>query len=336
MKLLVKDVTDVHAHMSNLNQAFKFEFISAAIADVQSGYISQLFGAAFINQLAIRQNELEPVTPLTTQEIALIEYLSSAITQLAFAKALPTLLVQMGNSGLYQTESQGTKPVYQWQKIEYENSLLESGYNPIEYAFVYLWANRDHAQFALWKDSAAEKNSVQYVINTAADFTERFPIGNSRRTFEALKPFIKEAELFQVKPLIGESLFNDIKTKISTFDLGAQYPLLLPYMQDVVVQTAIAKSIGRLTTKLDAEGYRVITVAGTGTDSFKNKMTASLDQLDMLKREAMNAAARYSTILLNFLNTNIGDYPLFAESDSYKQQQLPTASNSADSKVFSL
>ena len=199
-----------------------------------------------------------------------------------------------------------------------------------------MWANRDHAQFALWKDSAAEKNSVQYVINTAADFTERFPIGNSRRTFEALKPFIKEAELFQVKPLIGESLFNDIKTKISTFDLGAQYPLLLPYMQDVVVQTAIAKSIGRLTTKLDAEGYRVITVAGTGTDSFKNKMTASLDQLDMLKREAMNAAARYSTILLNFLNTNIGNYPLFAESDAYKQQQLPTASNSADSKVFTL
>jgi hypothetical protein len=334
MSTLVKNLADVQKYLSNLNSTFRYDFINGALADVQASTIANLFGREFIDALSTRYNAPTPSPALTSQELVLIGHLGSAITHLAFAKDLPTLLVQMGNTGLYQTESQGTKPVYQWQKIEYENALLENAYTPIETAFIYLWANRDHAQFALWKNSAAEKKSLQFVVNTAADFTERFPIAGSRRTYEALKPFIREAELFQIKPIIGDALFDDIKAKIIGFDLGVKYPALIPYLQDAVVQTAIAKSIGRLTTKLDAEGYRVITVQGSGSDSVRNKMTATDSQLDVLKRETMQAAYRYTTLLLNFLNSNLEDYPLFAESDTYKQQQNPPSSNSVDSRVF--
>jgi hypothetical protein len=333
MQLLVKNIDDLRKYVSNLNSTFQFSFVEGALADIQSGYLSQIFGSAFIASLTARYNATTPSPALTDQEKALINHIGTANAYLAIGKALPTLLVQLGNSGLYQTESNNSKPLYQWQKIEYENSILESGYSPIETGLQYLWDNRTHPQFAQWKDSPEEAKSVQYFLSTASDFNERFPIANSRRTYEALKPFIREAQQFEIKPLIGAPMYDELVSKIKAFDLGDKYPLLLPYIKDALAQISIARSIGRLTVKADSEGYRVVSVMGSGGDSVKNKTTATMEQLDMLKREAMNSAGKYCNALLNFLNSNIADFPLFTQSDAYIQNQSPTSINSSDSRV---
>jgi len=128
-------------------------------------------------------------------------------------------------------------------------------------------------------------------------------------------------------------MYDELTTKIKAFDLGEKYPLLLPYIKDALAQISIARSIGRLTVKCDSEGYRVVSVMGSGGDSVKNRTTATMEQLDMLKREAMTSANKYCNALLNYLNTNIADFPLFAQSDAYIQNQSPTSINSEDSRV---
>lgn len=334
MNLLVKNDSDIRRFTNNLNNTFRQDFVAGELQHIQSGYLSRVFGVAFITALADRHNAATPSPVITTEERTLMDLLGVACANLAIAQALPTLVVQLGNAGLFQIEGSGTKSVFQWQKIDYENSLLESGYQPVDAALQYLWLNRNHTQFSLWKDSASEKASLEYCVNTAYEAQESYPIGSSRRTYEALRPFIREAEMFNVQPIVGADLYNRIKTKRIAFDLSDKEKEVNRLMRDVVMQDAIAKSIGRLTVKVDSEGFRVISVAGTGSDSFKNKNTASGEQLDMLRKEANAATSRYANLLCNYLLTNLADFEEFKQSNTYKQQETPTSINTTESRTF--
>ncbi|MFA6261090.1 MAG: DUF6712 family protein [Bacteroidia bacterium] len=333
MNHLVKDFNELQLHLT-LNSNFRYEYIEGALSELQNGIITKTFGRTFITELAERHCAINPDPAITDEEAQLIGYLQSAITHLAFAKALPSLIVQMGNSGIFQTSGDNTKPIFQWQKLEYENARLETGYNSIEEAINYLIEERDHAKFAEWKTSDSEKKANKFFVSTAEQFNERYPIGSSRRTYEALKPFINEAEKFEIKPLIGASLFDDLKTKLETITLSEDQLKLVPYIQDAVANIAIVKSIGRLTVKIDAEGYRVVSISATGSDTSKHQNAATAEQLISLKKEAILAADGYKNALVSFLMANTDKYALFLESDTYSNLTNKPAFNSSDSKTF--
>lgn len=329
MKLLLKNIDELRAHVT-VTADFKFVYIEPYLRKVQVEILHKFFGRNFINALA----ELHDTNNTSDTQKELVDYLGSALANLAFVKALPSMLISMGASGIYQTEKNNEKPVYQWQKLEYENNHLESGWNALGNGIEFCIEKRLVDGFELWMGSDAEKNAREFFAFNPEMFNQSYPIASSFRTFEALKPFMREVQKFNIKGLIGVSLYNEVTTQLMNLNLSLANQALLPYLRDALCNAAIIKSIGRLNVKLDAEGMRVISIAGSGTDNFKNQQAAGVDALSDLRNSAQEAANLYEQQLVQFLYTNANDYPLFKLSETYSEIANESSSiNSADSKT---
>jgi|GEM_PF-4695235 hypothetical protein len=316
MHLLVKNLDDFSTHVT-VTGDFDFDIIKPYITKVQMGDVQRIFGSTFITGLASRYNAAMPSPTLTAQELALIEMLGNYISHLALAQALPVLLAQLGASGLFQKEGQNSKPIFQWQKLEYEEAQLEMAYNALESALDYLIENRTHTQFAAWKDSAQEKASVSLFVHNAAIFNRTYPIGNSRRTYEAVKPFAAEVEKFDIRYLLGQALYDELKFQKETFALSEDNAKLLPYIQDVIANASIVKSLGRLNVKTTAEGLMITSYISNGKEMSRNRIPATASEIAELKVNAIAAANQYKAELMRYLFANLNKYPLWAQSEEY-------------------
>lgn len=329
MKLLVKNIDELRAQVT-VTADFKFVYLEPYLRKVQVEILHRFFGRNFINELA----DAHDANTATDEQKELIDYLACALANLAFVKALPSMLVSMGASGIYQTEKNNEKPVYQWQKLEYENNHLESGWNAVGSGIEFCIENRLADGFEFWHESDAEKNAREFFAFNPAMFNQSYPIASSFRTFEALKPFMREVQKFNIKGLIGVSLCNEVTTQMQNQSLSVHNQALLPYLRDALCNASIIKSIGRLNVKLDAEGMKVISVAGTGSDSYKNQQAAGIEVLEGLRKSAQEAANLYEQQLVEFLYNNVNNYPLFKLSETYTDITSGNSSiNSSDSKT---
>lgn len=293
-------------------------------------------GAPFFAALGARYNATNPNPALTDSEKTAISLLQNSIAHLALVQGMPSLLVSLSGSGLLQKTTGDKKGIYQWQKIDFENSHLEAGYASLEALLEHLWSKRAENQFLTWKDSEAEKRSVDLVINTAKDFNQYYPIGNSRRTFESLKSSIRTAESTVLKPLLGNGLYAELKQQISTFAVSEKNAKILGFVKGIVANTAIQRAIGLLTFRVTSEGLMVTTITGSGSDSFKQQTTPTPEMIRDTKAIAQQAVDNYVSDLLEYLYMHLSDYPLFIESDYYTSAQTTPSINSTHTKIVSL
>lgn len=335
MNLLVKNRDELSEHIT-VTGDFNFEIIEPYIKKVQMGEASRIFGSNFISTLANRHNQDQPSPALTNEEITIIDVLASYISHLSLAQALPVLLAQLGASGLFQKEGQNSKPIFQWQKLEYEEAQLEMAYNSLETAIEYLIANRDNVQFALWKNSPAEKQAVNLFVRNAQTFNSTFPINNSRRTYEAMKPFAQEVEKFDIRYLLGQPLYDLLKSEIQDFNISTDNAMLLPYIQDVVANATVVKAIGRLNVKTTAEGMMVTSYISNGKEMSRNRVPATASEISELKVNAIAAANQYKSELMRYLFANLDKYPLWVQSEEYIRLTSENELNSDDSSTFVL
>lgn len=333
MNLLVKNLDDFSRHVT-VTGDFDFEIIKPYITKVQLGDLNRIFGSQFVAELATRHNESTPDPALTSEEQTIIELMGNYLSHLALAQALPVLLAQLGASGLFQKEGQNSKPIFQWQKLEYEEAQLEMAYNALESALEFLFENREHEKFELWKESDQEKLAVSLFVHNAAIFNRTYPIANSRRTFEALRPFTSEVEKFDIRYVLGQPLYDELKTQKQDFELSEDNEKLLPYVQDVVANAAVIKSLGRLNVKVTAEGMMVTSYVSNGKEMSRNRIPATSSELSELKVNAMAAANQYKAELMRFLLSNIDKYPLWMQSEEYLKLNAENDLNSSDSSTF--
>lgn len=63
----------------------------------------------------------------------------------------------------------------------------------------------------VWRDSEKRKEAMSLLISTPKMFNDIFPIDNSRRFYLTIVPFIKEAERKHLLPVLGATLYKEIK-----------------------------------------------------------------------------------------------------------------------------
>ena len=289
--------------------AVDFEQLSGFTDDMQLILITDVFGRTFIETIDTRYNNGAPLTPLSPEELTIIQYLQAAIVKLAFIKAIPTLITSLQGSGLYQAAAGSSKPLFEWQKLELENGFIEEGWASIGAGLDYLFAKRTNAAFVTWKDSAAEKKSRSLFILSASIFNDSFQIARSHRTYEAVRAFMREVENFNVKPILGDALYATLKTQLLTQDATGSNAILLSKITDAVANLTIASAIIKLEFKLDEEGARVVTVAASGALKSKIKGAPDMSKQLMISRTCEESGNKYLQELKNFLEANASDYP---------------------------
>lgn len=275
---------------------------------IETGIITQIFGFDFIQNLSARYE----ANDLTTELTYVLKLLQKAIASLGMNKAIPSLMVSVQGTGLQQAGKE--KPLFEWQKITFQDEILESGWNAIGAALDYLFAKRGIGGFEIWKVSIQEKTARQYLINSANEFNNLFQICRSTRTFEALKPSIKEALNLYIKPLLGNDLFTEIITQNKDFSISETNAPLVEMINEALAQLTIAIAIFKLELQFNEEGARVISVSSTGGGKAKIKTAATEETKKNIAMQCRETAYSYLGELKAYLETNADTYPLYTVS----------------------
>jgi hypothetical protein len=287
----------------------EFSVLEPHFTSVQTGIITQIFGLDFITALNTRWNAATPSPAITAEETYLVNLLQKAIASLGMNKAIPSLMVSVQGTGLQQAGKE--KPLFEWQKLSFQDEIMETGWNTIGAALDYLFVKRTDARFTLWKDSNEEKTARQYLLNSANEFNNSFQICRSFRTFEALKPSIKEALNLWIKPVLGNSLLTEIITQNKTFTLSNNNAVLVGYINEALAQLTIAIAIYKLELQFNEEGARVVSVSATSGGKAKIKTAATEETKKNIALQCRETAYNYLADLKDYLVANAATYPLY-------------------------
>lgn len=135
------------------------------------------------------------------------------------------------------------KSPFQWMIDKDDAALERSYYEALDDLIKYLDEN-----IAAWKTTDQYKVTHNLFINTANDFDDIFPIGNSRLLLMKLAPGQRRCENKHIKAIIGKELFAELKADPTTNEE------LVAKIKEATAYYALAWAMRRFSVQLFPEG----------------------------------------------------------------------------------
>ena len=151
-------------------------------------------------------------------------------------------------------------------------------------------------------------NDITYV--TVQDIKEYTSVSKNISP-EILQPYIKMAETFHLRRVLGENLDNSLLAMISGDTLsGSSYTLVQEYIIPTSIWFSYYEALPFVWTRSNAKGL---------TKGFSDT-TSALDvkEYQMIKQELWDKAIMYLNRLIDYLNDNVTTYPLYGNCSAGK------------------
>ncbi|HSD07905.1 DUF6712 family protein [Flavobacterium sp.] len=228
------------------------------------------------------------------------EHLRNAIANFGYFIYLPYASVQMDSSGISVVNNDQRKNAEWWQIKDIRRELLRSGHEAMDYLLEILEKNPD--VFPDWTAEFGTENKKLMVHNTAT-FNEYYHIFNSRQTFLALQPSIRQIEDQYLKTMLCPELIEHLKTDVSGVTLEVKTEI-----QKAIVAFTVAKVANVGLFLLDENGLRVNfeTLVDGKKESTSYGKTA--DQLSKLVEEQTNNGIQYLGVAKELIEINISEF----------------------------
>lgn len=147
----------------------------------------------------------------------------------------------------------------------------------------------------------------------AAEFKRCLPV-NVNTSFVTLAPAIATAEQNHVRPLMGDTLFDELATYYATNGTegdSTETNELISYLQMAVVRLAYWESFDQLAVMMSDRGLQVT----------NGENRAYRYQEDRLKLSLQRQGFGYLNTAIGYIMEHIGTFGSFKESDYYSQRQ---------------
>lgn len=228
------------------------------------------------------------------------EHLRNAIANFGMFIYFPFLSVMIDSSGATVVNTDQRKSTEWWQNKDMRRELLRSGHEAMDYLLEILEQNPD--VFPDWTTEFGTINKKLLVHNTAT-FNEYYHIFNSRQTFLALQPSIRQVEDQYLKTMLCTELVEHLKTDVSGITLEVKIEI-----QKAIVAFTVAKVANVGLFLLDENGLRVNfdIQLDSRKESVSNGKTA--DQISNLVTEQSNNGSQYLAVARQLIEDNIEDF----------------------------
>jgi hypothetical protein len=301
--------TDKVREFATVNANMDFDNIKPHIDTVEYDIIIPALSPAMHADIAVTGS----LSPLLTELRTLAQ---RALANLAlYEGSKGDFQVELGDGGMRQSHGQDMKPVFERNLRDYQKDKFLKGYQALDAMLVLLETNEDNSDFAPWKSSSAYTIYAQNFIRSGAVFRKYYTLVQSRWLFLQLLPVMEAAENGIVKELLHPTLFNTVKTTWADGSISADNLKLIPYIQQLVADTTIAKGLDALSINVDERGITVY-LSGS-TDTTEHRQPAPQDKINRLMDIAKGNAALAAKRLSAFLQANKADYPEYTNDPEY-------------------
>jgi hypothetical protein len=306
--MILETTEDLKKYVS-LAQSFEF-------ADFQP-YITKAVNAftkKYIGNLHIFLKD-EAATPDIYFEIKneAREHLRNAIANFGMFIYFPFMQVMLDSSGVTEVNNDQRKSASWGTVKDIKRELLRAGHEAMDYLLEVL--EKNPTVFDEWTTEFGTVNKNLLVHNTAT-FNEWYHIFNSRQTFLALQPSIRQVEDQYVRTMLCPELITHLKTDVLGISKEVKTEL-----QKAIVAFTVAKVANVGLFLLDENGLRVNfeTLIDGRKESVSYGKTS--DQTSKLVEEQISNGVQYLSVARELIETNIAD---FTQCDSPLKQ--PTSS----------
>lgn len=325
MAKLFADITELHAFVGGgINYSIEIENIDPTVEDAASKYIIPWIDELYTD---IRDKDTG-TSPYNPEDLALIPYIQKALAPFTLFEYAPIGSVQFSGAGFVRTESENVKSAYKYQENNYKDKMLENGYERLENLILFIENNK--ANYPKWTGELREKSRGLF-INTAKEFRSLYSNYITRWTFEVVRPVMEDIEEFAIWPVIGEDLFEDLKTKLDAGTLSDNEKKAVRFIQKAIVSLTIREAEKRHWVRM--EGNKLIYNERSESQSGEYQRIAMREQLETLARSEAIVGNRYISRLLKLLNDHTDDFtgwPIIV----IEEEETTTETDYSDQKII--
>jgi len=300
------------------------------LADMRAAerkYILPLTGADLLSILQ--------TAPLDSKYNELLSIAQRAEAYLAYYLDLPTLQVQIGDNGLSTFANTNRQAAHRWEYKEMQEMLESKGCEALEEMLELLHAKRTELG---WQMPAA----YQSFFITGKDFATYFNIYQPYRTFELLRPVVRQVEDQYIIATTGAELYQALLATTAPKPLEAQAITLI---KKALAQLTIKTAIEILPVKISAYGFTVLlSDSAERPNGGEEQAPASLMSLTLASCERSGNTYLSQLRLLLDSNASADIFPEYLNSVLYtapapEEDPLPdrcSAHTTINPKVFIL
>lgn len=251
--MILNNTSELRKYIS-VNETFDFETFLPYINKANNSYLKKYVGNLITELADAESGDDESIKNQAR------EHLRSALANFAFFMYQPFFQLQMDGSGMSTVTNENRKQPEWWQLADVRRELLRSGHESMDALMEILEQNPE-----IFTDFT-DNYSTQYkelLVRNANDFNNCYNIFNSRQTFLALVPTIRQVETQLLKNFITSDFYTDLRETIladaneSTTSHDVIMLLIKKYLQQAIVCFTIARIYNEGLFHFDASGVKL-------------------------------------------------------------------------------
>lgn len=302
----------------------EFSRIEPHLVAAESAYIKPILGAALLESIqsaytwltdpTTEDPEAEPINQeLLTAQLRVLKPIQKALVYLAYWSGFQTLNATISDTGFKRTESATVKALFKYQEDDLRNNFKKNGFNALDEVLETLEENI--AQFPNFKLTRNYTIRKSYFIADTNTMNSLIDVNKSRLTYLRLIPFFNLAEDFFIRPALGATLFDKIKSEMlkDTADQDTELIKIIPYIQKTVAFFSTAILMEESGADLMEKGLYFESSSAV-SPSDRNVNPASSERIALLAKRNRQFAENYMDQLKSFLIANTLTFPEFVGS----------------------
>jgi len=340
--LIIKDIETLQQHFPVAYTENGFKRIASYIEIAQYNYLEEVLGEDLLNALVVEHNgaggssgsgsESGSGSSSASCLSTLLPYVQKAAAFIAIYEGWSALEINIDLNAITQVNDKDGKPIYSGQRTAARLDTLKHGVNFLERMLVFMEKNKDDMDcLSDWKASDERTVMLGHILPTARIFTDYWSsMNNKRLTYMALRSRMLDIETREVKSTLGDTLYAEFMGQLSASDgLSTANQKLLPFLRPMVAKLTAAQGMPEL--QLHIEAYGVYHFLTEKNEKNTEVMDAAKDhRVEQVRSNLLTEGEATRQQLIDFLNKNVDDYPLFTASDSYTDVTLSEAEGSDD------
>lgn len=291
------------------NISLDVENIAPYLNQAEQLYLGNVLGSEQLAALLDYSNDINTDEKLD----ALLQVCMPAVLHLAIYDNFDLLNVTFSDAGFRRSESETSKSLFGYQERNIKANLSKLGFNELDAILVFL--EKNEADYPLWADSDACSLAYSNLLRNAAEFTAIYtPLRGSSLIFRLLKSALTETEDFDIKPILGEDLFDKLLEMVKDREIdlpdNSDYKKLLGVCQKPLAYLAIARGAETIGAGFTDIGLLFKTVE-PGLDDIKASNDAS--NVASIVSKAYANGRGYITQLYSYLELNSDKFSEFVQ-----------------------
>jgi len=300
--------SDKIKQFAQISGTISLESVKSTIEFIENSHIQQITGVELLAALKADYADTSAETDLSGTSGALLDKCRKIIGPLLCYYYAPKADIQLSDSGVQRIETTTNKTAFQYQSTNFAQANLREGEACSEQLIEFLELNA--GDYPLWTASAAYTKYRSLFIKSGKEFDQLYASHTPYRNFYAIRAKMFDVEENNIRDLLGDTLYDDLKTKDAAATAFSEIEeKLMQRIKKAIAYFSVAFSLPMLNVRIDSNGLSVVSLSSFSENAKDNTRAGADDNARIeLMKSCIASAQVYINSITVFLKANPTDF----------------------------